>query len=722
MKTINCIIADNSGSSGGFSSYKWVGWNYNNNVLGSSSLPGSTSNDGNAYRGGGNTSGATSTTFTGTYNSTHGCAINTLTNDEYYGSSGNVIPLFYPGESVRFRIYCPSAGTTSTNYITPAGNVQDQASTYNLIDWYGSNAAGSNPDFYNMYDTGNTNSLAHSTATLNSGTRIFATTGWYYYQIQFTVPNRVSWRANSGARGYGWVFRLTGNTGSDGYNRRSRVIFDVVDVGTYSNINLPNYTVDPNASQLPTNWNFTGGLYPLQYRGYRYSPSNRWVVTGNSDSSDYFYSTSGTSSNSVAFPANQILASQGEIPSSGQTHSFRVEARVLGSVGGFYANTGGAANNIGQWQFSTTQNSEGWYEDGETGSLIAGSTSYSWGSTPSSINEGSTGSFGVNSSYSNLSTLYWRVVTSANGSTVASGDFSTYNGTFSMTTGASGSGTVNITPSADTVVEGTETFYLQIHDSGARTNKLLERSFQVINTTVSNDTEPDAFNLGSATVSIGTTIGYSNIITISGTTPNVNMTASITGTHGQFRRRVNSSSSWTGWRTANLTDVQNGHQLQVRIYSLTTSLKTAILSVGSPATSDTFSAIQTSGITTPGNSNYGLKLQNNSGTETLNPTVRVTNFLDGTNDASSPYNSAFAGTVVSLAAGSNLKIYVNGVTASNTTVYQILITNPSLFWRANGATVTRHNSSGSVPGYFQITNPSNASFAVGFSYQVIKIG
>ena len=696
MKIINCILADNCGSVGSFQAYKWVGWNYNTSVLGSSSLPATTSNDGNVYRGGGSTTGGTSTTFTGTYSSTHGCAINTLTNDAYYGSSGNVIPLFYPGESVKFRFYCPSAGTTTTNRVFPAGNVQDQSSTYNLIDWYGSNSAGSNHDFYNMYDTGSTNSLAEGTSTLSSGTRVLAISGWYYYEIQFTVPNRVSWRANSGARGYGWVMYLSGSTGSDGYSRRARVIFDIIDVGTYSNISLPDYTVDPNASQLPSNWNFTGALYPLQYRLYRYSPSNRWVATASSDSSDYFYSTSGTSSNSLGFPANQILASEGEIPSSGQTHTFRVEGRVRGTAGGFYAVSGGAANSIGQWQFSTTTNSEGWYNDGETGSLIGGTTSYSWGTVPSSIDEGNTGSFGVNSAYSSLSTLYWRVVTTANGSTVAQNDFSTYNGTFSMTTGTSGSGTVNITPTADATTENSETFYLQIHDSGARTNKLLEQSFVVNDTSQNNDTSPNAFDLGGPNqYSSGTTYGYSNTITISGLSTGVSVNYSFTNSSYISVSKNGGSYSSSGGT------VQNNDTLRVRVTLSSTADRSTTLSVGTnPVVTDTFTAgiSSGSGLNIGGSTaSYGLKLKNSSGLVTFNPSIRESRIV--------AYGS------VTPTTGTSKNVTYSAVTTSNITVYEIIVTP---IFAGSQFTVHRVSQGWSIR--------TTSSFPLAVNYEIWRIG
>ena len=693
MKTINCILANNSGG-GGFSAYKWVGWNYNNSVLGSSSLPASFSNDGNAYRGASSTAGTATTTFTGTYSSTYETSINTLTNDAYYGSSGNVIPLFYPGESVRFRFYCPSAGTTTTNKMFPAGNVQDAASSYNLIDWYGSQLAGSNHDFYNMYDTGSTNSLAQGTSALTSGTRVFATSGWYYYQVQFTVPNRVSWRANSGARGYGWGTYLSGSTATGGGSRKARVIFDIVDVGTYSNINLPNYTVDPNASQLPSNWNFTGALYPLQYRAYRYSPSNRWVATATSNGSDYFYSTSGTSSNSLGFPANQITSAQGEIPSSGQTHNFRVEVRPI--QGGFYANSGGAANNLGQWQFSTTTNSEGWYNDGELGSLIGGTTSYSWGTTPSSIDEGNTGSFGVNSTYSGFSTLYWRVVTSANGSTGATADFGTYQGAFSMSTGSSGSGTVSITPSSDSVPnEGTETFYLQIHDSSGRTNKLLERSFNV-NDTTQNNTSPAQFNLGGPTqYSSGTTYGYSNTITISGLSTGVSVNYSFTN-NSYIRVSKNSGSYSSSGGT-----VQNGDTLRVRV-TLGSTDRSTTLSVGTnPVVTDTFTAgiSSGSGLGVGGSTaNYGLKLKNSGGDVTFSPQIRESRLI--ANGSVTPSNSS-----------TNVNVSYSAVTTSNTTVYEIIVT-PI----AAGSAFTVHR----LAGGWSIRTTS--SFPLAVNYEIWRIG
>jgi hypothetical protein len=75
--------------------------------------------------------------------------------------------------------------------------------------------------------------------------------------------------------------------------------------------------------------------------------------------------------------------------------------------------------------------------------------SYSFGSIPSSINEGSAGTFNVTTTnVSDGTTLYWTVATN-------SGDFGTTSGSFTITSNA---GSFTVTPTADATTEGSETF------------------------------------------------------------------------------------------------------------------------------------------------------------------------------------------------------------------------------------------------------------------------
>jgi alpha-tubulin suppressor-like RCC1 family protein len=76
-------------------------------------------------------------------------------------------------------------------------------------------------------------------------------------------------------------------------------------------------------------------------------------------------------------------------------------------------------------------------------------------SIPSSINEGSAGTFNVNSSLPNATTAYWTI----NNVTSTGADFSAVSGSFVITGGV---GSFTITPSADASTEGAETFTVSL--------------------------------------------------------------------------------------------------------------------------------------------------------------------------------------------------------------------------------------------------------------------
>ena len=77
---------------------------------------------------------------------------------------------------------------------------------------------------------------------------------------------------------------------------------------------------------------------------------------------------------------------------------------------------------------------------------------YTFSSVPSSINEGSSGTFYVGTTYvPDGTTLYW----TSNNVTTTSGDFSSTSGSFTVTSGA---GSFQVTPTADALTEGAETF------------------------------------------------------------------------------------------------------------------------------------------------------------------------------------------------------------------------------------------------------------------------
>jgi len=93
----------------------------------------------------------------------------------------------------------------------------------------------------------------------------------------------------------------------------------------------------------------------------------------------------------------------------------------------------------------------------DTSTGVAAST-YTFTTTPASINEGSAGTFVVTTTgVTNATTLYWTVETNA-------GDFATSSGSFTVT---SNSGTFNVTPTADVSTEGAETFTVAVRTVSA---------------------------------------------------------------------------------------------------------------------------------------------------------------------------------------------------------------------------------------------------------------
>ena len=80
-------------------------------------------------------------------------------------------------------------------------------------------------------------------------------------------------------------------------------------------------------------------------------------------------------------------------------------------------------------------------------------TSYAFGTIPTSINEGSAGTFNVNTTgVANATTLYWTIETNA-------GDFATTSGSFTITSNA---GSFTVTPTADVTTEGPEAFTVAV--------------------------------------------------------------------------------------------------------------------------------------------------------------------------------------------------------------------------------------------------------------------
>jgi hypothetical protein len=169
--------------------------------------------------------------------------------------------------------------------------------------------------------------------------------------------------------------------------------------------------------------------------------------------------------------------------------------------------------------------------------------SYTFGSIPSSINEGSSGTFNVNTtSVSNGTTLYWSIIHV----TSIGADFSATSGSFTIN---SNTGSFNITPIADSLTEGSETFTVSVL-TGSPTGTIVatSNSVTVNDTSIGvasfifgsipssiNEGASGTFNLDTTNISNGTTLYWSiNHVTSIG--------ADFSATSGSFTINSNTGS------------------------------------------------------------------------------------------------------------------------------------------------------------------------------------
>lgn len=130
-------------------------------------------------------------------------------------------------------------------------------------------------------------------------------------------------------------------------------------------------------------------------------------------------------------------------------------------------------------------------------SLTAG---YAFTTTPTSINEGASGSFTVTTTNFPSGTLYWTINTNA-------GDFGTSSGSFTI---SGSTGTFSVAPTADVTTEGAETFTVSIRTGSTSGPVVATSSSVTINDTSlskgASITTPGSINEGaSGTFSVTTT-------------------------------------------------------------------------------------------------------------------------------------------------------------------------------------------------------------------------
>ena len=176
---------------------------------------------------------------------------------------------------------------------------------------------------------------------------------------------------------------------------------------------------------------------------------------------------------------------------------------------------------------------------------------YAFSSQPSSIDEGSTGTFNVSTTnVSNGTTLYWAIV---NGTT-ANADFSAASGSFSISNNA---GSFTVSPTADFVTEGDQTFTVVIKTvSASGTTVATSDTVTVNDTSVSPTyqiTAPASINEGaSGTFNVSTT-GVANGTTLYWTATNVSTTNADLGTLSASFTINNNAGSFSMVPAADLT-------------------------------------------------------------------------------------------------------------------------------------------------------------------------
>jgi len=240
-----------------------------------------------------------------------------------------------------------------------------------------------------------------------------------------------------------------------------------------------------------------------------------WTILNNTTTNADFSATSGS------FTINSNAGSFTVTPTADQltegAESFRVEVRT-GSTSGTVRVT---SNSVTVNDTSLTR-------------------TYAFGTIPTSINEGSSGTFNVTTTnVPNSTTLYWTILNN----TTTNADFSATSGSFTINSNA---GSFTISPRADTTTEGAETFRVEVRTDSTSGTVRVTSNLVTVNDTSLN---PSTYSIGSTNiariiegynafftvfttgVASGTTL-YWNIEGVSGPAPNLVSTALLNGSAG----------------------------------------------------------------------------------------------------------------------------------------------------------------------------------------------
>ena len=181
-----------------------------------------------------------------------------------------------------------------------------------------------------------------------------------------------------------------------------------------------------------------------------------------------------------------------------------------------------------------------------TVTIVDTSPTYQFSSIPSSINEGSAGTFNVTTAnVTNGSTIYWYI----NNTTTANADFSAIAGSFQV---SGNSGSFAITPLADALTEGSESFTVSLSLTNGGSALVTSSPVTTVNDTSRAPTDPTyqftsvptSINEGNSGTFVVTTTNVSNGTTLywyvnNGTTSNGDFTTiassfTITSNSGTF--------------------------------------------------------------------------------------------------------------------------------------------------------------------------------------------
>ena len=237
------------------------------------------------------------------------------------------------------------------------------------------------------------------------------------------------------------------------------------------------------------------------------------------------------------------------------------------SIGNFVVNSNAGSFTVTPTSDSTTEGAETFtvsIRTGSTGGTVVatssaitindtsvGAASYSFGTIPTSIDEGASGTFNVNTTnVSDSTTLYWTIASNA-------GDFGTTSGSFVINSNA---GSFSVSPTSDVTTEGSETFTVAIR-TGSISGSVVATSgsvtindtslaptytFGTIPTSI-NEGSAGTINVNTANVPNGTTLYWT--VTNAGDFGGASGSFSITTNQGQFPVTPTADSTTEGAET-----------------------------------------------------------------------------------------------------------------------------------------------------------------------------